>query len=249
MLWTSRLRCLGIGQTLRTCPGVLPFGSGGHHHRSLTSSQASSRHLIAALVVNQPGCLAEIANLFSARGYNIDSLVVGRTESPLLSRMTVVVTGTPANVVNMKKQMQDLVQVALVDILSPSALERDLMLAKVRVSTSGIQSQVLELCQMFHASVVDARPDQMLIQLASTPARVDTFLEMLQPLVRARGDDVEKEHDGMLEIHRSGVIAMAREGKVTNVSSPSSDYLMTSSFEGMTQSILEESMDENLPPG
>eukprot|EP00644_Phytophthora_capsici_P002197 jgi/Phyca11/547990/estExt2_Genewise1Plus.C_PHYCAscaffold_270181 len=97
------------------------------------------RHVIAALVVNQPGCLAEIANLFAARGYNIDSLVVGRTEVEELSRMTVVVNGTAESVVNMKKQLEDVVYVAVVNILSSGKnaeknyVERDLMLAKVGV--------------------------------------------------------------------------------------------------------------------
>ena len=95
---------------------------------------------MAALVVNEPGCLAQIANLFAARGYNIDSLVVGRTEIPQLSRMTVVVNATDESVLNMKKQLEDVVHVALVNILSKSeditdCVEKDLMLAKV--STEG----------------------------------------------------------------------------------------------------------------
>ncbi|KDO29135.1 acetolactate synthase [Saprolegnia parasitica CBS 223.65] len=154
----------------------------------LTSSSRSRRHVIAALVVNQTGCLAEIANLFAARGYNIDSLVVGRTDVPELSRMSVVVHGTDQNVWNMKKQLEDVVQVAAVKILTgqeaagENVIERDLMLAKVSTHLPGSRSEVAELAGLFDAKVIDVTSAQVMVQLAGTPPRIEAFLELLKPM-------------------------------------------------------------------
>ncbi|RLN70511.1 hypothetical protein BBJ28_00014386 [Nothophytophthora sp. Chile5] len=239
-----------------------------HFARAFSVSEQSQRHVIAALVVNQPGCLAEIANLFAARGYNIDSLVVGRTEVEELSRMTVVVNGTAQSVVNvrpalcslaivegdsysdecfpllrhlqMKKQLEDVVYVAVVNILSSGKnaqknyVERDLMLAKVSTAEAGSRAEVVELANLFDAKVIDVRPHQVMVQLAGTPGRIEAFLELLKPL-------------GITEIHRSGVIAMARS---TNVA----DNLGDISLEGATRTLLDEAdgdeMDNTrLPPG
>ncbi|KAF0699962.1 Aste57867_9512 [Aphanomyces stellatus] len=172
-------------------------------------SNRTRRHVIAALVVNQAGTLAEIANLLSARGYNIDSLVVGRTDVPELSRMSVVVHGTDENVFNMKKQLDDVVQVAAVKILtaqenvSDNLIERDLMLAKVSTRIPGARAEVIELASLFDAKVLDVTPSQLMVQLAGTPPRIEAFLELLKPL-------------GIVEIHRSGVIAMDRTICVTD---------------------------------
>ncbi|KAH7479147.1 putative acetolactate synthase small subunit [Phytophthora ramorum] len=209
--------------------------------RAFSVADQSQRHVIAALVVNQPGCLAEIANLFAARGYNIDSLVVGRTEVEELSRMTVVVNGTAQSVVNMKKQLEDVVYVAVVNILSSGKnaqknyVERDLMLAKVSTAEAGSRAEVVELANLFDAKVIDVRPDQVMVQLAGTPGRIEAFLDLLKPL-------------GITEIHRSGVIAMARSTSVTD------NLGDLSTFEGATRTLLDEADDDEfdntlLPPG
>eukprot|EP00644_Phytophthora_capsici_P002203 jgi/Phyca11/507390/fgenesh2_kg.PHYCAscaffold_27_\ len=209
--------------------------------RAFSVAEQSQRHVIAALVVNQPGCLAEIANLFAARGYNIDSLVVGRTEVEELSRMTVVVNGTAESVVNMKKQLEDVVYVAVVNILSSGKnaeknyVERDLMLAKVSTAEAGSRAEVVELANLFDAKVIDVRPHQVMVQLAGTPGRIEAFLDLLKPL-------------GITEIHRSGVIAMARSTSVTDKLGD------LSTFEGATRTLLDEADDveidiSRLPPG
>ncbi|KAJ0397637.1 hypothetical protein ATCC90586_006523 [Pythium insidiosum] len=210
--------------------------------RALSTGAAgeSRRHVIAALVVNQPGCLAEIANLFAARGYNIDSLVVGRTEVDELSRMTVVVNGTDESVFNMKKQLEDVVHVAVANILSSGSeanknyVERDLMLAKVSTSKPGARAEVVELANLFDAKVIDVRPHQVMVQLAGTPGRIEAFLELLKPL-------------GITEIHRSGVIAMARSSNVH-------ENIGELTFEGATEQLLHDDDDDDvdstrLPPG
>ncbi|CAH0477314.1 unnamed protein product [Peronospora belbahrii] len=209
--------------------------------RAFSGADQSQRHVIAALVVNQPGCLAEIANLFAARGYNIDSLVVGRTEVEELSRMTVVVNGTAQSVANMKKQLEDVVFVAVVNILSSGKnaeknyVERDLMLAKVSTVEPGSRAEAVELANLFDAKVIDVRPHQVMVQLAGTPGRIEAFLDLLKPL-------------GITEIHRSGVIAMARSTSVAD----NLDGLST--FEGATRTLLDDADDDEidvsrLPPG
>ncbi|OQS07820.1 acetolactate synthase small subunit [Thraustotheca clavata] len=206
--------------------------------RRFSELSRSRRHVIAALVVNQTGCLAEIANLFAARGYNIDSLVVGRTDVPELSRMSVVVHGTDQNVWNMKKQLEDVVQVAAVKILTgqeeagENVIERDLMLAKVSTHLPGSRSEVAELASLFDAKVVDVTPSQVMVQLAGTPPRIEAFLELLKPM-------------GIVEIHRSGVIAMDRVMSVT-------DKTVEIAFQAQSDvtSDDEDEMDvSKLPPG
>ncbi|CEG35481.1 acetolactate small subunit [Plasmopara halstedii] len=236
-------RCL-VPAVRRTSfrPTVIPSQACAQYiPRAFTVEKQSQRHVIAALVVNQPGCLAEIANLFAARGYNIDSLVVGRTEVEELSRMTVVVNGTAQSVVNMKKQLEDVVYVAVVNILSSGEnaqknyVERDLMLAKVATAEAGSRAEVVELANLFDAKVIDVRPHQVMVQLAGTPRRIEAFLDLLKPL-------------GITEIHRSGVIAMARSTSVTD------NLGDLSTFEGATRTLLDEADDEEvdisrLPPG
>ncbi|KAG3016750.1 hypothetical protein PC121_g751 [Phytophthora cactorum] len=226
----------------RSAAALAPSGASPKYFtRVFSVAEQSQRHVIAALVVNQPGCLAEIANLFAARGYNIDSLVVGRTEVEELSRMTVVVNGTAQSVVNMKKQLEDVVYVAVVNILSSGKnaeknyVERDLMLAKVSTAEAGSRAEVVELANLFDAKVIDVRPHQVMVQLAGTPGRIEAFLDLLKPL-------------GITEIHRSGVIAMARSTSVTD------NLGDLSTFEGATRTLLDEADDvefdvSRLPPG
>lgn len=172
------------------------------------------RHVIAALVTNEPGVLAQVAGMFAARGFNIDSLVVGRTENPELSRMTIVVVGDNAVLEQVRKQLQKLVPVVkVVDYLDAAYVERDLML--VQVATKGSvpgagsaddaaiepqrdrRSELIELASVFRAKVVDVSPDMLMIELAGTEEKVEAFIELVQPY-------------GIVELARTGVIAMPR---------------------------------------
>lgn len=172
------------------------------------------RHVIAALVTNEPGVLAQVAGMFAARGFNIDSLVVGRTETPELSRMTIVVVGDSAVLEQVRKQLQKLVPVVkVVDYLDAAYVERDLML--VQVSTTGPddgagrtegdaaaatksrRSELIELANLFRAKVVDVGPDMLMIELAGTEEKIEAFIELVQPY-------------GIVELARTGVIAMPR---------------------------------------
>ena len=160
------------------------------------------RHVIAALVTNEPGVLAQVAGMFAARGFNIDSLVVGRTENPELSRMTIVVTGDSAVLEQVRKQLQKLVPVVkVVDYQDVSYVERDLAL--VQVSTKGTggdadkREEIITLSNLFRAKIVDVAPDQIMIEMAGSEEKLAAFLELLEPY-------------GIIELARTGVIAMRR---------------------------------------
>ena len=160
------------------------------------------RHVIAALVTNEPGVLAQVAGMFAARGFNIDSLVVGRTENPELSRMTIVVAGDDSILEQVRKQLQKLVPVVKVVSYHDAAfVERDLML--VQVSTKGDQDEtarrqeIITLADLFRAKVVDVAPDRLMIELSGDENKIEAFIELVRPY-------------GIVELARTGVIAMPR---------------------------------------
>lgn len=158
------------------------------------------KHVIAALVSNEPGVLAHIAGMFAARGFNIDSLVVGRTENPDLSRMTIVVNGTMKTLDQVRKQLAKVVEVVkVVDYFGTDYVERDLML--VRVATpSEVRSEIIELASLFRARVVDVGRQELMIELSGTEEKLEAFVDLIQPY-------------GIVELARTGVIAMPRSEK------------------------------------
>jgi acetolactate synthase-1/3 small subunit len=155
------------------------------------------RHVISALVMNEPGVLANVAGMFAARGFNIDSLVVGRTENPELSRMTIVVTANENILEQVRKQLAKLVPVVKVrDFKDSSYIERDLALITVGVSPEQ-RNQVIELANLFRAKVVDVAKTSVIVELAGTEEKIEAFVELMKPY-------------GITELARTGVIAMAR---------------------------------------
>lgn len=155
------------------------------------------RHVISALVVNEPGVLALVAGLFSARGFNIDSLVVGRTEDPERSRMTIVVNADDNTLDQVRKQLSKLVPVVeVVDFLGKAYIERDLALITVNV-TPEKRGEVIEIINLFRGKVVDVAPGSMILELTGTEAKIEALMELLQPY-------------GVKELARTGVISMSR---------------------------------------
>ncbi|MCS7047027.1 MAG: acetolactate synthase small subunit [Gemmataceae bacterium] len=155
------------------------------------------RHVLSALVQNQPGVLAHISGMLASRGFNIDSLAVGETEDPQLSRMTFVVHGDDAVLEQVRKQLDKIVSVVrVVDISSENYVERDLMLIKVQ-ATSAKRMEIALLCEMFRARVVDISPDNMMIELTGKEAKIEAFIDLMRPF-------------GILELARAGRIALVR---------------------------------------
>jgi len=155
------------------------------------------RHVISALVMNEPGVLALVAGLFSARGFNIDSLVVGRTENPELSRMTIVVSADENTLEQVRKQLAKLVPVVKVrDFKDAAYIERDLALATIGVGPEQ-RSEVIEIVNLFRGKVVDVAKTSVMVELAGTEEKIEAFIELMKPY-------------GIKELARTGVIAMAR---------------------------------------
>ncbi len=155
------------------------------------------RHVLSALVQNIPGVLSHVAGMFASRGYNIDSLAVGETEDPQLSRMTFVVVGDEALLDQVRKQLEKIVTVVQVDDISAQEfVERDLMLLKVN-SSGGKRAEIRELCQIFRGRVVDVSPDQVVVEISGKEKKVEAFIDLMRPF-------------GILELVRTGRIAMVR---------------------------------------
>jgi len=155
------------------------------------------RHVINALVINEPGVLANVAGMFAARGFNIDSLVVGRTENPEVSRMTIVVDADENTLEQVRKQLGKLVPVVRVkDFKDTRYIERDLSLITVGVGPDQ-RSEVIEIVNLFRGKVVDVAPQSLMIELAGTEEKIEAFVELMKPF-------------GIKELARTGVIAMAR---------------------------------------
>jgi len=157
------------------------------------------RHVLSALVQNQPGVLAHISGMLASRGFNIDSLAVGETEAPDLSRMTFVVRGDDAVLEQVRKQLDKIVTVVAVqDISSEDYVERDLMLIKVKASPRE-RMEIVLLVEMFRGRVVDISPENLLVEISGQEKKIEAFIELMRPY-------------GIAELVRSGRIAMVRGG-------------------------------------
>src|SRR5438477_11045127 len=131
------------------------------------------RHVLSALVQNQPGVLAHIAGMLASRGFNIDSLAVGETENQDLSRMTFVVHGDDAELEQVRKQLDKIVSVVKVqDISSEDFVERDLMLLKVQ-ATPAQRTEIALLVEMFRARVVDVSPQDLMVELSGQGRKLE----------------------------------------------------------------------------
>jgi acetolactate synthase-1/3 small subunit len=156
-----------------------------------------ARHTLSVLVQDQPGVLARIAALFSRRGYNIESLAVGPTETPEISRMTIVVDVDEHNLEQITKQLNKLINVLkIVELNDDTAVARELMLIKLRADDS-TRASVLQLVELFRAKVVDVSTDAITIEATGSRDKLDALLEVLAP-------------HGVKEIVQSGVVALAR---------------------------------------
>lgn len=171
----------------------------------------SMKHTIVALVEDKPGVLTRMASLFRRRGFNIESIAVGHSELPHLSRMTFVVNGSATMVEQVRKQLDKVVDVVkAVDITDDNITARELALIKVK-ATSATRSEIIEIVDIFRANIVDVAADSLIIEITGDEDKVDSLLKLLRGF-------------GIREIARTGRIAMMRgstgqpqaEGKTSN---------------------------------
>ena len=157
----------------------------------------TEKHIVSALVQNVPGVLSHISGMLASRGYNINSLAVGETENPDLSRMTFVVVGDEAVLDQVSAQLRKVVTVVGVDDISQTDyLERDLMLVKVQAAPER-RSDIIELVNIFRGKIVDLSIDSMIIEISGQEKKIESFIDVLRPF-------------GIIELVRTGRIAMTR---------------------------------------
>jgi len=158
------------------------------------------KHIISALVENKPGVLAHVAGMFAARAFNIDSLVVGRTEDPELSRMTIVVVGDDKVVEQVRKQLAKIVPVVKVqDFAGQPVVARDLMLMAVSAPPEK-RPEILSLIEMFKGKVVDIGQKFVMVEIGGPEAKIEAFINACRPY-------------GIKSVARTGTIAMPRQAK------------------------------------
>ena len=155
------------------------------------------KHTLVALMEDKPGVLNRVVSLFRRRGFNIESLAVGPTETPSISRMTIVVDCDNTTVEQVSKQLYRLIEVLKVsDVTVDPHVARELVLVKVH-APSAKRGEISSLAEVFGARIVDVGHDTLMVELTSSPDKLDTFVELLRPF-------------GIKEMVRTGRVAMVR---------------------------------------
>ncbi len=158
------------------------------------------RHTLSVLVENKFGVLARVAGMFSGRGFNIDSLNVGPTLDPTTSRMTIVVRGDDSVLDQVTKQLDKLVEVIDVeDFRDEEYVDRELLLLRVK-ATSKTRAEVMQICDIFRAKIIDVQPERLSIEVTGTESKINKFLLLM-------------ERFGVLDLTRTGKVALSRTNK------------------------------------
>lgn len=159
-----------------------------------------TKHTLAVTVENKPGVLTRVTTLFRRRGYNIDSLTVGTTENPSISRMTIVVQGDDKIIEQVTKQLYKLVDVIkIIDISQEQAVERELALIKVKADNT-VRSDIVQIVDIFRARIVDIGRSSLIIEVTGDGGKIDAIIDSLQSF-------------GIQELVRTGKVAMVRGAK------------------------------------
>jgi len=159
----------------------------------------SSQHIIMAMVSDKPGVLNRVASLFRRRGFNIESIAVGASEIPGVSRMTIVVDGATTLVEQVRKQLDKVIDVIKVsDITGESTIMRELALIKVKTTTN-TRSEIMQIVDIFRAKIVDVAVDSLTVEVTGDEAKVTSLYNLLKGF-------------GIKEISRTGVVGMTRGG-------------------------------------
>ncbi|MGB3892745.1 acetolactate synthase small subunit [Mycolicibacter sinensis] len=154
-------------------------------------------HTLSVLVEDKPGVLARVAALFSRRGFNIESLAVGATETKNMSRMTIVVSVEDTPLEQITKQLNKLINVIkIVEQEDDNSVSREIALIKVRAD-AGTRGQIVEAVNLFRARVIDVSPESLIIEATGTPAKFEALLRVLEPY-------------GIREIVQSGLVSLSR---------------------------------------
>ena len=160
---------------------------------------AVTKHTLVALVENKPGVLNRMASLFRRRGFNIESIAVGTSEIPDMSRMTIVVDGNTTMVEQVRKQLDKVIDVVKVsDITGDQIVARELAMIKVK-ATSTTRAEIIQIVDIFRANIIDVGFDSVTVEVTGDEDKVDSLFDLLRPF-------------GIKELARTGRIAMIRGG-------------------------------------
>jgi acetolactate synthase I/III small subunit len=158
------------------------------------------RHIIAILIENEAGALSRVAGLFSARGYNIESLTVAPTEDPSLSRMTLVTRGSEDVIEQITKQLNKLIDVVkLIDLVETVHIERELMLVKIK-TTDKMRDELRSVVDIFRGKIIDVTPTSYVIEMTGTSDKLDAFIATV-------------DKGSIIEVVRSGATGISRGEK------------------------------------
>ncbi|MDR2509123.1 MAG: acetolactate synthase small subunit [Spirochaetaceae bacterium] len=172
-----------------------------HSDRKTGLTEDDLSHILSVLVENRAGTLSRVSGLFSRRGFNIDSLTVGETENPAVSRMTIAVSGDEAVLEQIVKQLSKLVDViAIQELENTRCIRREIMLVKVRV-TEKSRPAVVEVAAIFRSRVIDISPETITVEATGSSEKLDGLLQLLHPY-------------GILEMARTGLVALERGAKI-----------------------------------
>ena len=156
------------------------------------------RHTISVLVENKFGVLTRVAGLFSGRGYNIDTLNVGPTHDPSISRMTIVTRGDDATIDQIVKQLNKLIDVLkVIDFREGEFIDRELVLVKVNVDGHS-RAEVMQITDIFRAKIVDVQPKTVTIEITGNESKVEKFIELMKSF-------------GIVDLTRTGKVALPRK--------------------------------------
>lgn len=160
---------------------------------------ATTKHILVALVEDKPGVLNRVSSLLRRRNFNIDSIAVGHTEQPHLSRMTIIVQGDDARIEQVRKQLDKVVEVVkIVDITEDEPVWREIALVKVK-ATAATRSEIIQIVDVFRANIVDVSSDSLMVEITGDEDKVNSLLELLRGF-------------GIRELARTGTIALPRGG-------------------------------------
>jgi acetolactate synthase-1/3 small subunit len=158
------------------------------------------RHIISILIENESGALSRVAGLFSARGYNIESLTVAPTEDPSLSRMTLVTRGNEDIIEQITKQLNKLIDVVkLIDLAESAHIERELMMVKIK-TTEQTRNEIRSMATIFRGKIIDVTPTTYVVEMTGPSSKLDAFIAAIDP-------------DTIVEVVRSGPTGISRGEK------------------------------------
>ncbi|MBU2560359.1 acetolactate synthase small subunit [archaeon] len=171
------------------------------HHRVSKVSEENETHILVTLVEDRPGVMQRVSGLFRKRNFNIDSITVGHSEKPGISRITLMVAGDEHVLEQVIKQLNKLIEVIkITELEDENSVQRELALIKIKVKNEAARADIVQYTNIFRGRIVDVRKDSMIVEITGDRAKLDAFIESVESF-------------GVIELAKTGVTAMTRGAK------------------------------------